>query len=183
MDMEGMVMHENTDRLPRDCPQITKEEKLTVKVGTKYAHRGTLFGFDQPEWHVEPCAKVTVTLINEDQVRHQWMIHELPRYLYPQGMFHMEVNGGHSKTGTFIVPSAARTYLVHCDLAQHTEKGMKAQLKVGKGNGDLPSVPGLTGPRQLDTYPIQWGWWTSGVALVAGLVGVALAVKGLGRLL
>ena len=54
------------------------------------------------------------------------MVHGLPRYLYPGGMFHLEANGGDSQTGTFIVPSDARTYLVHCDLPQHMEKGMKA---------------------------------------------------------
>jgi hypothetical protein len=26
------------------------------------------------------------------------------------------------------------------------EKGMKAQLKVGKGRGDLPSIPGISDP-------------------------------------
>src|SRR6266436_3609304 len=52
------------------------------------------------------------TVMNENQVRHQWMIHDLPRYLYPEGMFHIEVNGHGKETGTFIVPSAKKTYLV-----------------------------------------------------------------------
>jgi hypothetical protein len=121
---------------------------------------------------------VTVTLINEDHVRHQWMVHGLPRYLYPEGMFHLEVNGLGRKTGTFIVSSAAKTYLVHCDVAQHMEKGMKAQLKVGGGDGDLPSIPGITDPRQPNTYPVQWSWWVQGLTLVAGLVGTVLAVRG-----
>ena len=183
MDMEGMVMNENTDRLPRDCAAIAGEQEITVRAGKKYARQfnGLMFTYDQREWNVEPCSKVTVTLINEDKVRHQWMVHGLPRYLYPQGMFHLEVNGGHSKTGTFIVASAQKTYLVHCDVAQHTEKGMKAQLKVGGGDGDLPSIPGLTGPRQPDNYPVQWGLWVSGLTLVASLAGAALAVRGLGR--
>ncbi len=62
-------------------------------------------------------------------------------------MFHLEAEGGHEKTGTFIVPGGDATYLVHCDMAQHTEKGLKAQLKVGRGAGDLPSIPGITPPR------------------------------------
>lgn len=95
--------------------------------------------------------KVTVTFINEDNVRHQWMLHGLPRYLYPEGMFHIEVNGPGRKSGTFIVPSAKKTYLGHCDVAQHTEKGMKAQLKVGGGNGNLPSILGITSPRHGGT--------------------------------
>ena len=83
---------------------------------------------------------------NKDEIRHQWMIHGLPKYLYPKGMFHIEVNGLEKKTGTFIVPSSHFTYLVHCDISQHMEKGMKAQLKVGKGRGDLPSIPGISAP-------------------------------------
>jgi len=121
-------------------------------------------------------------LINEDYVRHQWMIHGLPRYLYPEGMFHLEVNGLARKTGTFIVPSAQKTYLVHCDVAQHMEKGMKAQLKVGGGDGDLPSIPGITDPRRPNFYPVQWSWWTPGLTFAAGLLGAVLVVRGLGRL-
>ncbi len=139
-----------------------------------------MFTYDQREWNVGPCTKVTVTFINEDNVRHQWMLHGLPRYLYPEGMFHIEVNGPGRKSGTFIVPSAKKTYLGHCDVAQHTEKGMKAQLKVGGGNGNLPSILGITSPRQPDTYPAQWNLWIQGLTLVAGLVGAGLIVRGFG---
>ena len=180
MDMEGTVMNENLDRLPRDCPAIAGEQEITVRAGARYAREfnGTMFTYDQRQWQVAPCTKVTVTLINEDHVRHQWMIHGLLRYLYPEGMFHLEVNGFGRKTGTFIVSSARKTYLVHCDVAQHMEKGMKAQLKVGGGDGDLPSIPGITDPRQADMYPVQWHWWVQGLTLVAGLVGAALVVRG-----
>jgi FtsP/CotA-like multicopper oxidase with cupredoxin domain len=161
MDADGMVMNENTGQLPKDCEKIAGEEQITVRAGKKYAQpfNGTMFGYDRREWRVPPCAKITVTLINDDHVRHQWMIHGLPRYLYPEGMFHLEANGAAQKSGTFIVPSSAKTYLVHCDIAQHTEKGMKAQLKVGKGNGDLPSIPGLTSPRHPDWYSEQENDW------------------------
>jgi len=182
MDMEGMVMNENLDRLPQDCAAIAGTQEIIVRAGKKYAQQfnGTMFTYDQRQWNVGPCTKVTVTLINEDSVRHQWMIHGLPRYLYPEGMFHIEVNGPGRKTGTFIVSSAKKTYLVHCDVAQHTEKGMKAQLKVRGGDGDLPSIPGITSPRQPDRYLVQWNLWTQGLTLMAGLIGAVVAVKGLG---
>jgi hypothetical protein len=45
---------------------------------------------------------------------------------------------------------------VHCELAQHAEKGMKAQLKVGGGDGDLPSIPALSAPVKLDFYKLDW---------------------------
>jgi len=184
MDMEGMVMNENLDRLPWDCAAIAGEQEILVRAGKRYARQfnGTMFTYDQREWKVGPCTKVTVTFVNEDNVRHQWMIHGLPRYLYPEGMFHIEVNGTGHKTGTFIVPSAKKTYLVHCDVAQHTEKGMKAQFKVGGGDGDLPSIPGITGPRQPDAYPMQWSLWIQGLTLAAGLVGATLVVRGFGLL-
>jgi uncharacterized low-complexity protein len=154
MDMKGMIMNENKEQLPRDCKQISEEVKLTVHGGRKYASKfnGTAFAFDQQEWNVKPCTRITVTFVNDDHVRHQFMVHGLPRYLYPAGMFHMEVNGPGEKTATFIVSSAKKTYLVHCDMAQHMEKGMKAQLKVAGGDGDLPSIPGLTEPQFPEPY-------------------------------
>ena len=81
---------------------------------------------------------------NEDAVRHQWMVHGLPNYLYPMGMFHIEASGGQTVRGTFIVPAEDRTYLIHCDMAQHMEKGMRGQLVVGAGSGNLWGVPGVS---------------------------------------
>ena len=93
-----------------------------------------------------------MTFVNDDSIRHQWMIHGLPKYLYPGGMFHLEAAGGESRTGSFIVPSDDKTYLVHCDMTQHMEKGMKAQLVVGRGSGDLWSIPGISDDLIHDTY-------------------------------
>lgn len=152
LDRDGMVMNENTDELPRDCVSVTAEVEITVRVGRDWARTGQAYGFDQHEWRAPGCARITVTLVNDDAVRHQWMVHGLPRYLYPQGMFHLEAAGGRQRRGTFIVPSDATVYLVHCDIAQHMEKGLKAQLRVGGGRGNLPSVPGISGPRRADDY-------------------------------
>ncbi len=183
MDKDGMVMNENYDQLPRDCDRIVGEQTLVVHAGTKYAQQfnGTIFAYDQHEWGVAPCTKITVTLENEDSVRHQWMLHGLPRYLYPEGMFHLEVNGRGSKTGTFITPGAKKTYLVHCDIAQHMEKGMKAQLKVGGGSGNFPSIPGVTAARYPDSYAGVRGGWGVWMILLLCLIGAVLAVRGLGR--
>ncbi len=152
MDVEGMVMNWNTDELPRGCSTLAGEAHWTVHVGTRYAEPGMAYGFDRYDWQADPCTKVTVTLVNDDQVRHQWMVHGLPRYLYPQGMFHLEANGGFQRTGTFILPGGDSTLLVHCDVSQHMETGLKAQLRVGKGRGNLSSIPGISGPRYADAY-------------------------------
>ena len=69
-------------------------------------------------------------------------------------MFHLEVSGPAKISGTMILPPGDKTYLVHCDIAQHMEKGMKAQLKVGKGDGDLPSIPNVTANIVQDDYKI-----------------------------
>jgi len=154
LDKGGLVMNQNHQRLPPDCEQLSRDYALTIYAGTEFAadYPGTIFGFSQHEILVEPCSRITVTFTNKDDVRHQWMVHGLPRYLYPGGMFHLEAAGGATRTGTFIVPGDDRTYLVHCDMAQHMEKGMKAQLKVGKGSGDLWSVPGISSGFIQDSY-------------------------------
>ena len=155
MDMTGgMVMGQNTDILPGGCSRIAATKEITVHAGHKYAEKfpGRMFAFDVQEYQFEPCTKLTIHFINDDDVRHQWMMHGLPRYLYPKGMFHLEVTGPGEISGTLIFPPGDKTYLVHCDIAQHMEKGMKGQLKIGKGNGDLPSIPGVTAYVIQDDY-------------------------------
>jgi hypothetical protein len=155
MDMAGgMVMGNNPDVLPGGCDKISETKEITVHAGHQYAEKfpGRMFAFDTQEFQFKPCTKLTVHFVNEDKIRHQWMMHGLPKYLYPKGMFHLEISGPAKISGTLILPPDDKTYLVHCDIAQHMEKGMKAQLKVGKGDGDLPSIPGLTSNVVLDDY-------------------------------
>ncbi len=158
MDHEGtMVMGENLDKLPSSCKSISEHVEITVRAGRKYARNfpGTAFAFDQQQWTVKPCAKVTWHFVNEDNIRHQFMMHGLPKYLYKYGMFHLEVTGPKTVSGTIIVPGSDDTFLVHCDISHHMEKGMKAQLVVGKGGTDIPSIPGLTPYNRVDTYEAE----------------------------
>jgi len=158
MDHEGtMIMGQNLDKLPSSCKSISEEVEITVRAGRKYAAKfpGTAFAFDQQQWHVKPCAKVTWHFINEDNIRHQFMMHGLPKYLYKYGMFHLEVTGPKTVSGTIIVPGSDETFLVHCDISHHMEKGMKAQLVVGKGGENIPSIPGLTPYNINDTYEAE----------------------------
>lgn len=164
----GIVMNENLDRLPNGCDVISGEQEFTVHAGRRYAEGrpGAIFGMSQHEFRVAPCSRVTVHFVNEDDVRHQWMVHGLPKYLYPAGMFHIEAMGGQQQSGTFIAPAEDRNYLVHCDMAQHMEKGMRGQLVVGDGSGDLWAVGGVTDPFRRGAYlPGSAGWW-----LLAGLL-------------
>ncbi len=176
MDEKGMIMNANTDRLPRDCPKISENVDITIHAGQKNALKfvGKMFAFDQQEWNVKPCAKINITFINDDQIRHQLMIHGLPGYLYPEGMFHLELYGEGQLQASLIMPSQKKTYLVHCELPQHMEKGMKAQLKVDGGDGDLPSIPGLTKPVKADIYPVDWTQLTWSVLFLSALLGIGI---------
>lgn len=175
MGQWGMVMNENHDNLPQGCTEIAGEQNVTVKAGREYAkpYLGSVFGYDTREFSFPKCTKVNVTFVNEDDIRHQFMIHGLPAYLHPQGMFHLELYGPGEATGTFITPNMEETYLAHCDIAQHMEKGMKGQVKVGGGNGDLPSILGLTGQLNRDEYPFDWTFENSLLVLVLFSLGIA----------
>jgi len=153
----GMVMNENHEKLPQGCDKVAGEKNITIKAGREYSKEfpGTIFGYSQHEFRFPKCTRVNVTFINEDDIRHQFMIHGLPTYLHSEGMFHMELYGRGETTGTFITPKTEQTYLAHCDIAQHMEKGMKAQVLVGGGSGDLPSVPGISGQLNKDTYDLD----------------------------
>lgn len=168
MDEKGMVMNSNADNLPKDCPQISESVDLIVHAGHKYATKfnGKMFAFDSQQWEVKPCAKINITFINDDQIRHQFMIHGLPGYLYQDGMLHLELYGQGELHASLIVPSLNKTYLVHCELAQHAEKGMKGQLKVGNGDGDLPSIPGISLPIKNDDYALDWSFLKLAIILI-----------------
>jgi plastocyanin len=169
VDSQGAVMNQNRAELPRDCKAISAEYHFSVYGGKDYAQSepGMIFGWSTHELAVEPCSRIEITFINEDAVRHQWMVHGLPRYLYPAGMFHIEAEGGQSRTGTFIVPAENRNYLIHCDMAQHMEKGMRGQLIVGSGSGDLWGVRGSSGQLFRDNY---WSAAILGTVIVAALL-------------
>lgn len=154
LDATGMTMNQNDSLLPEDCENISRDYEFEIHAGSRYAKAwpGATFAYDVTELQVEPCSRILIHFVNEDQVRHQWMLHGLPRYLYPGGMFHLESAGGERRSGSFILPGDDRTYLVHCDMTQHMEKGMKAQLKAGKGNGDLWSVPGISASFMRENY-------------------------------
>ena len=180
MDEKGMIMHANENNLPKDCPKISEEVTVTIRAGHKHATKfpGKMFAFDHQEWHVKPCAKVKIHFVNDDQIRHQLMVHGLPGYLYPNGMLHLELYGQGELTASLIVDSRKKTYLVHCEIPQHMEKGMKGQLKVGGGDKDFESIPGISEPVNPDTYPVRWpdGVW---IILVTCIVmGLLLPIAG-----
>jgi len=175
IDATGMIMNNNPNVLPKGCKEISKEINMTIRGGHKFVKDfpGKMFTYDKREWEAPRCARINVTFINEDDIRHQFMIHGLPGYMYPKGMFTIEIYGKGKKSASFIVPNRDYTYYIHCEVSQHTEKGMKAQLKVGKGSGDLDSILGFSVPLFPDVYPIKNSlltWISLGISLLLGFV-------------
>tara|TARA_B110000114_G_C14993324_1_gene357538 strand:- start:250 stop:945 length:696 start_codon:yes stop_codon:yes gene_type:complete len=141
----GFVMNNNVDNLPAGCSEISEDVELRVRAGHKFAvEPGQVFAMDKPVVRVPGCSRLTVVFENTDGIRHQWMVHGLPKYLYQGGMFHIESNANRTVRGTFIVPPEDKSYLVHCDMTQHMEKGMRGMLVVGDGSGRIWSIPGET---------------------------------------
>lgn len=178
MDDKGMIMNSNSDNLPKDCPNISETLDVTIKAGHQYALKfpGKMFAFDTQEINLKPCSKLNITFINTDQIRHQLMIHGLPGYLYSEGMFHLELYGEGQLQASVIFPSQKKTYLMHCELPQHMEKGMKSQIKVDGGDGDLPSIPGVSAPVRADFYKINWNQLAIGIIGLSILLGVAIVL-------
>ena len=147
MDSNGMVMNENSTNIPLGCEELMESASFHVIADSQAVEKvaGTTFSFFPRIFNVKPCTKITVTFENKDEVRHQWMVHGLPRFMYNGGMFHLEAYGGKTVVGTFIVPFDDKTYLIHCDISQHMQKGMKGMLTVGKGSGVISGIPGSTG--------------------------------------
>jgi len=175
MDETGMIMNHNPDKLPKGCKAISETVDITIRGGHQFAKDfdGKMFTYDKREWQVPPCALVNVTFINEDDIRHQFMLHGLPGYLYPKGMFTIELYGKGQKTASFIAPHRDYTYYIHCEVSQHTEKGMKAQLKVGKGTGDLDSILGLSTAKTPALYPINhsiYSWLSLAISIAIGFI-------------
>lgn len=176
MDFKSMVMNENPDKLPQDCKKVSQDIDLEIRAGQEHARKfnGKMFAFSQQQIDVPACARINVTFINDDDVRHQFMVHNLPGYIYPKGMFTIELNGRGERKASFIVSARPKTYLIHCEVPQHMEKGMKAQLKVAGGDVDLPSIPGITAEVTPDYYIIDWNLTAFGILLLSIIAGYAM---------
>jgi plastocyanin len=140
MDMRmvgnGTVVNGNAETLPPGCTEVAGERSVTVHGGVRHADGGEMYSFERDRLELDRCTRVTVTFENEDDVRHQWMLHGLPTSVYPMGMFNVEVDGPGSVTGTFITPGDDVTLDTHCSLPQHEQKGMQMTVVVGEGGDD-----------------------------------------------
>ena len=164
---DGRVFDENTDDLPPGCVEVAGDEAITVHAGREYAeeHPGRVFTFDQRDFDFPPCTRVTVTFVNEDPIRHEFMVHGA----HPNGTFLLEATGPTEVTGTFILGGQVDTLLFHCGIPTHQQMGMKGQFRVGGGDGDLPNIIGISGIPDGDAEGSPASWWP----LLAALLGLA----------
>lgn len=137
-DDAGLVRHANREQLPADCQAVSTDIAFTVRAGTAHAAQARVYGFDTLQHAVPPCARVSVTLINDDAIRHQWQLLGLPEALHPGGEFLLEANGGQQVSGSFITPGAAALLPVQCSHAGHAAQGMQASLRVEAPTPRLP---------------------------------------------
>jgi PGF-CTERM protein len=171
----GTVVNENTDTPPGECEEIRDERAITVEGGARFGEAGEMFAFSEDSWELPPCTAVTVTFVNHDHIRHQWMVHGLPADTYPMGMFNIEVNGPGSVTGTFVTP-AEGGFDLHCSLPQHEQKGMHARIEI---TDDQASADAGDETEPADSTTTGDPGTVEGSGPGFGLVGVLVALLGL----
>ena len=132
----GSVVNANADTAPGGCESIRDERRITIHAGRQYADAGEAFAYDIDRVTAPPCTRLVVTVVNHDDVRHQWMVHELPTETYPMGMFSIEVADAGRVTASFVTPAASGEYTGHCSLPQHEQKGMRLPLVVTGDSGE-----------------------------------------------
>ena len=69
-------------------------------------------------------------------------------------------------------------------MAQHMEKGLKAQLVVGSGNGNLFSIPGVSGAMRPNARDKESNVWNEAMLYFLGtsaLGAVIVAFTGIGK--
>ena len=137
----GSVVNANADSLPAGCEAVRGERRLTIDAGREYAADGDAFGYDLDTVTAPACTRLVVTLVNHDDVRHQWVVDGLPTDTYPGGYVAIEAADRGSVTAAFVTPSQPRTYEGLSTLPQHEQHGMRLPLVV---TGDGPSETATT---------------------------------------
>ena len=181
----GSVTNGDPGQLPPGCEAVNGTKHVTVRAGTAYAAPGEAFAFDTDRVRAPPCTRLVVTLVNEDAVRHQFMVHGLPGSVYPMGMFAIEVDGHGRVTGSFVTPAEPYRLHTHCSLPQHQQKGMLMEVVVGDGSAGVVGGTGHGHASLQHTHSAGGHSPSSGVgspgfgpvAAVVGLAAVALLAR------
>lgn len=170
----GSVVNANANTAPAGCSEIRGERHVTIEAGEEFAAPGEAFGYDLDRISAPPCTRLVVTLVNHDDVRHQWMVHGLPTETYPWGMFTIEVANQGRVTGSFVTPAQSGEYTGHCSLPQHAQKGMRLPLVITGEVGNRSTPTTVTDAGESGGSMPGFG---TGVALLAGAAGAVLAAR------
>lgn len=93
-----------------------------ASAGQTVAVEGKEFAFTPDTINAKPGEKITINFKNAGTVEHTFVIADLN--------FKLTAQPGQTVTGAFTAPSQTGTYEIRCDVAGHTEAGMKGQLIV-----------------------------------------------------
>jgi len=168
---------ENDDTAPPGCEAIEGEKEVNVVAvseGTGYP----LYEYSPKVVETEPCTRLSVTFESSTRIRHQFVVEGLPEEVHPDGYFGIEADGGAEETATFVTPGEDTTLPVESTVGNQADSGLRGQIVLGEGDGDIDGVPGVT----------KDGWRESGdrlpaaeiVATVFGIVA-GLSVAALAR--
>jgi uncharacterized cupredoxin-like copper-binding protein len=96
----------------------------------------TEFDFEPDTWTVPAGEEITMTLDNQGEALHEWVIIEQGTILESSADFEeemviweIEADPGTTEVGTFTSP-AAGTYQIVCVIPNHLESGMVGELEV-----------------------------------------------------
>jgi uncharacterized cupredoxin-like copper-binding protein len=96
----------------------------------------TEFAFDPNQWTVPAGEEITLELVNEGSVEHEWVIIEQGTEIASTAEFEedmvvweMEADAGETETDSFPAPEAGR-YQIVCAIDGHLDAGMEGSLEV-----------------------------------------------------
>lgn len=170
----GSIVNANADTAPGNCSTIRGERHVTIHAGQQYADPGEAFGYNVDSLTTSPCTRLVVTLVNHDDVRHQWLVETLPTDTYPAGLFSVEVDGRSRVTATFVTPAEPREYAGYCSLPQHEQNGMRLPLVVP---GDVDDSAATETTTDVDDTGTSIPGFGTLAALAALLAALLLAVR------
>jgi plastocyanin len=95
----------------------------------------TDFHFEPTTWTVPAGKEITLKLVNNGSVEHDWVLLQKPvtppaEQNSSNELFSAQANAGETKTVTFTAPSAPGEYKVICTIPGHLEAGMSGKLVV-----------------------------------------------------
>jgi uncharacterized cupredoxin-like copper-binding protein len=101
----------------------------------------TDYAFDPESWTVPTGETITVTLVNEGEEPHEWVLIEQgttlessPDFTEDMVVWEIEAEPGGTESGEFTAPETG-SYQIVCAIPGHLEAGMEGTLEVVEAEG------------------------------------------------